>query len=196
MEERLNTNRTAIIAGIIGAIAVLVALAALLNLGPFTDEDLSAAEFLARGDEICTQAHDDFLNLQSSTPRTPQDAETLTQSLINVAEDERESIRDLDPPASLTDMVDTYLAVREKGIDIMRQGLDAARDEDPGGYEVAQAKLAGNQEERQKVAEDLGFKKCSQPLVGDDELARQAVEPDTQGPNAPATVNNPSTGTP
>lgn len=196
MEERLTTNRTAIAAGIIGAITVLVALAALLNLGPFADEDLSAAEFLARGDEICTQAHDDFLDLQSSTPRTPQDAESLTQSLIDVAEDERDSIKDLDPPASLADMVDAYLADRDKGIDILREGLEAARDEDPGGYEVAQAKLAGNQKERQKVAEELGFNKCSQPLVGEDELARQAEEPDIQDPNAPATVNNPPTGTP
>lgn len=194
MEDRLTTNRTAIAAAILGTIAVLVALAALLNLGPFADEDLGAADFLAQGDEICNQAHDDFLDFQASTPRTPQDAEALTESLIEVAEDERDEIRDLNPPASLAGGVADYLSDREKGIDILRDGLAAAQDGDAHGYELAQAKLASNQNDRQKTAEELGFSKCSQPLVGADELSRQAEPPREQDPSAPPTVNNPPTG--
>lgn len=190
----MGTNRTALTAGIVGLVAVLIAVAALLDLGPFADGELSAAEFLAQGDEICTDAHDEFLELQNGTPRTAEDAEELTQALIDIAEEERDEIESLEGPASLDEPLASYLSERERGIEVLRQGLEAARDDDPAAYERSQAKLAGEQGKREKVAKDLGFNECSQPLVERDELERQAQPPEPSDPSAPPTVNNPPTG--
>jgi hypothetical protein len=177
VEEAPRTSRTGLAAGVIGAIILLFTLAILLDLGPFADEDLSAAEFLAQGDEICKQAHDEFLEVQGPTPRTAADAEAQVEALIEIAEEERDAILDLAAPESLAEDVDAYLAEREVGIKTLKDGLAAARDDDPIAYEEAQAELASQQARRHDVAQKLGFNKCSEPLVDEAELERQAQSP-------------------
>ena len=177
MEEEPRPNRTGLLAAIIGAVGVLVVLAVLLDLGPFADEELSAAEFLAQGDEICAQAHEEFREVQTSAPRTAADAEEQVQALIDIAETELDGIADLGAPTGLEADVDEYLADRERGIELLRDGLEAARDDDPDAYEQAQAELASQQERRHEVARKLGFTECSKPLVGSDELESQAQPP-------------------
>jgi len=165
-------------AGIIGAVLVLFVIAILLDLGPFADDELSAAEFLAQGDEVCKQAHDEFLEAQGPSPRTAEDAEAQVEALIEIAEEEREAILDLGVPASLAQDVDNYLVKREQGIETLQDGLAAARDDDPIAYEEAQAELASQQAKRQEMAQELGFNKCSEPLVDEAELERQARPPE------------------
>jgi hypothetical protein len=178
MEEAPRTNRTGLAAGIIGAIVLLVVLAIVLDLGPFADNELSAAEFLAQGDEVCTQAHDEFLEIQGSAPRSSEDAEAQVEALIDVAEEERDGIVELGAPASLAADVDAYLKDREKGLQTLKEGLEAARADDATTYEKAQAELAAQQVKRQAVARKVGFSECSEPLVDEDELKRQAQPPD------------------
>ena len=178
MEEAPRTNRTGLAAGIVGVIVTLTFVAIVFDLGPFSDDELSAAEFLAQGDEICAQAHEEFLEVQGSAPRTAADAEAQVEALIEVAEEERDGIEELNEPESLARDVADYLKERDAGIEVLREGLAAARDDDPDAYEQAQAKLASQQPERQKTAEELGFSKCSEPLVSDEELERQAAPPD------------------
>ena len=177
MEEAPRTNRTGLAAGIIGVVVLLAVLAVVLDLGPFADDELSAAEFLSQGDEICKQAHDEFLDIQGSSPRTSDDAVAQVNALIEVAVKERDGILELDGPADLAEDVDGYIAEREKGIEILKDGLAAARDDDPAAYEEAQAQLASQQSERQDTAQKLGFNECSEPLVDETELERQAQPP-------------------
>lgn len=176
MEERLRTNRTGIAAGVVSAIAVL-AVAALFDLGPFADDELSAAEFLSRGDEVCREAHDEFLDIQRSAPRTASDAEAIAEALIEVAEEETAALRELDPPAGLATRLESYLDEREQGIELLRTGLAAAQDEDVRAYEAAQAKLARTQPKRLRAARKVGFSECSEPLSKPAELERQAQPP-------------------
>jgi hypothetical protein len=177
VEEAPRTSRTGLAAGVIGAIVLVFAVAILLDLGPFADGELSAAEFLAQGDEICKQAHDEFLEVQSPTPRTADDAAAQVEALIEIAEEERDAILDLSVPESLAKDLDAYMVEREKGIETLRDGLAAARDDDPTAYEEAQAELASQQARRQEVAQRLGFDECSEPLVDEAELERQAQSP-------------------
>ena len=177
MEEGPRTNRTGLAAGIVGAAVLLAVLAIGLDLGPFADDDLSAAEFLGEGDEVCKQAHEEFLDIQGSAPRTAADAEAQVEALIEVAEEERDGILDLGAPESLSEDVDAYVADRERGIETLQDGLAAARKDDPIAYEEAQAELASQQPGRQEVAQKLGFNECSEPLVDADELERQAQPP-------------------
>jgi hypothetical protein len=178
-------------------LGVLLAILALLDLGPWADDELTVDEFISQGDEICSEAHDEFLDLQKSAPRTPSDAAELTGALIDVAEEERDAISDLREPDSLGDQVDRYLEARDRGIDVLREGLDAAEDADAGAYEARQAELASSQvDPRFEIAGEIGFKVCSKPLVGEGELRRQAESPTPSDTSAPPTVSNPPTGTP
>ncbi len=177
MDSPPRTNRTGLAAGIIGALVLLAVLAIIFDLGPFADDDLSVAEFLAQGDDVCAQAHDEFLEIQDSTPRTAADAEEQVQALIEVAEEERDGLEGLNAPAELEDGLSDYLASRERGIRILQEGLGAARDDDAVAYETAQADLASEQAKRERIAQELGFNECSEPLVSEDELERQAQPP-------------------
>lgn len=194
--EPKPVNRTAwIAAGIIGVI-VLVALAIVFDLGPFGDDELTEAEFIARGDEICSQAHTDFEEAQGSPPRTATEAEELTDELVAIAREELNAIRDLNGPASLDTAVERYLTAREGGIDEIRAGLEAAEQGDAVAYGAAQAKLASSQLERRDLAAKVGFDECSTVLFGRDQLAEDSQPPVNTDPSAPPTVNNPPTGTP
>jgi hypothetical protein len=181
-------KRTAWIAGGVGVVVVLVALFLLLD--PFAEE-LSREEFLAQGDEICTEAHEAFTDLQAEPPATAREAADLTGQLINISEDERDEIDDLNGPSDLDDEVDAYLSGREEGIDQLHRGLDAAESDDAQGYAAAQAKVAAQQMERLRLAQEVGFTECSRPLSDREELARQAELPPPADPTAPPTVANP-----
>ena len=79
----------AAVLGTLALLAAIVALGALLDLGPFGDDGtttLTKAEFTAKGDEICKRAHDEFAQLQKTPPNSPEGAATLTQNLIEISE--------------------------------------------------------------------------------------------------------------
>ena len=167
MDETPQTSRAGLALAIAALLGVLVVLAAVLDLGPFADDELTTEEFIAQGDEICREAHDEFLDLQERAPRTPSDAAELTEALIEVAEEEREAIADLSEPESLSAQVERYLDARDRGIDILRDGVAAAEDADAQAYEALQRKLASTQREpRYAIAEEIGFEECSKPLTG------------------------------
>jgi hypothetical protein len=193
-----KANRVGLALAIAALVGVVVGLIALLDVGPLEDEDLSVEEFLAQGDEICGQAHDEFLDLQDGArPRTPSDAAELTGALIEVAEEERDAIADLREPDVLSEQVGRYLESRDRGIDLLEQGRDAADDADATAYERFQAELAATQvDPRYEIAREIGFEECSKPLVRRDELKRQSQGPLTTELGAPPTVENPPTGAP
>jgi hypothetical protein len=149
---------------IVALVGVLIALAALLDLGPFGDEELSSAELIARGDGICERAHEAFVDLQAEQPQTAREAHDLTDRLVGIAEDEHDEVAELDGPDDLDDLVDRYLEAREAGIEALRAGRDAADADDAEAYSEAQAELSSAQDERRRLARQVGFRECSRPL--------------------------------
>ena len=86
----------AAVLGALGLLAVIVALAALFDLGPFEDESsssLTQAEFTAKGDQACERAHDQFAELQKTPPNSAEGAVALTQNLLEISESELSQIR-------------------------------------------------------------------------------------------------------
>ena len=129
--------------------------------------ELSRAELIAKGDEICERAHDAFREQQAEPPRTGREAAELTENLLGIAEDELDEIDDLNEPDELEDQLAGYLDARREGIDLIREGRDAAEDSDSSAYERAQGRLARTQHDpRYDLARELGFEVCSEPLVG------------------------------
>jgi hypothetical protein len=164
-EPRKRARLAIAAAGLVAVVAVVVAVASLLDLGPFADE-LSREELIAEGNEICAEAQAAFADLQADPPTTAREAADLTEQLIGISEDELEEIGDLDAPAELDDELDRYLDARERGIELLRDGLEAARDEDATAYAEAQASVAEDQVERLKLAREVGFTECSRPATG------------------------------
>jgi hypothetical protein len=150
--------------GAVGLLAVLVAFAAVFDLGPFDDgggTSLTRAEFTAKGDQACGRAHDQFAELQKSPPNSAEGAVTLTQNLIEISENELSQIRALDAPPEVQPALDRYLRAREQGIALLKQGLEAAQDKNARAYARAQAGIAAGQVRRVKLAEAVGFSQCS-----------------------------------
>jgi uncharacterized protein YhaN len=163
-ERSTPTGPAVVVAVVLGALVVIVALAALLDLGPFEDEDaasLSKPEFIAKGDQVCERAHDQFAELQKKPPNSAEEAVTLTQNLLDISENELSQIRALDAPPEVQDALDRYLRAREQGIAALESGLQAAEDEDARAYAKAQAEIAAGQVRRLKLAQAVGFAKCS-----------------------------------
>jgi hypothetical protein len=127
------------------------------------DDTLTREEFLAEGDEICSEAHEEYAQQQQDPPQSASEAADLTANLIEISEEELESIRELGPPDELQEPLDRYLSARESGIEVMREGLEAAEAGDARAYARAQAEVTGEQVERTKLAEEVGFSECSRP---------------------------------
>lgn len=163
MEARAPRGRVgwALVAG---AVAAVLAAGIAFDLGPFAEEESSRGQFIAAGDEVCRRAHDAFVDLQRQPPQTPEQAAELTGKLIDIAEDESDEISSLRPPAELVVPVERYLEARERGIEALRRGRDAASKRDTAAYESAQGDLADAQIERARMASRIGFSECSRPI--------------------------------
>ena len=149
--------------GAVGLLAVLVALAAVFDLGPFDagGTSLTRAEFTAKGDQACERAHDQFAELQKIPLNSAEGAVALTQNLIEISENELSQIRALDAPPEVQPALDRYLGAREEGITLLKRGLVAAQDRNARAYAEAQAEVAAGQVRRLKLAEAVGFTECS-----------------------------------
>jgi hypothetical protein len=134
--------------------------------GPFGDGggELTKDELIAQGDEICKRGRDQYLELQKNPPQTAEASAALTSKLIEITEAEISDLRDLDAPAESEDALDAYLEAREAGVDVLREGLAAAQDQDAEAYAEAQAKIAEGQVHRARLAQEVGFTQCSRPL--------------------------------
>jgi hypothetical protein len=157
-------------AGLLFAAAIVLAVLTLAGTGPFASEEveeLDRQSFLARGDEICRLAHEEFAELQEEPPRTASEAEDLTANLVEIAEQELDEIGDLGVPESLEEPLASYLDAREEGIELLREGQQAAEDGDAAAYTDALEELRASQAERERLAEAVGFSECSRPLAAD-----------------------------
>ena len=151
----------------LAAAGALLAGLGIAACGPFGEgEELSKAEFIARGDEICKEGRAKYLELQKEPPQSAAEAAELTRSLIEITEDEIDELRDLNAPSGSEDAVEDYIDSREAGLDVLEEGLAAAEDENAGRYAEAQARVAREQVDRARLAEKVGFSECSQPLTG------------------------------
>jgi hypothetical protein len=148
------------------AIAAIVVVGALSDLGPFSEPELTSGELIARGDAVCREAHQAFTDLQDQPPQTSQQAAELTEQLLGIANDELDRIAELSGPPEFDGQLEGYLEARERGIEALEKGHQAARDGDDDAYTAAQEDLADTQRDRREIAREIGFAICSRPLPG------------------------------
>ena len=119
-------------------LGVLFLLGAALDLGPFRTDEVSRGELIVRADQICAEANRAFIDQQEKPPQTREQAAELTDNLIGIAEDESERIAELEGPADVDAQIAAYLEAREGGIDLLREGREAAEEGNSDAYEQAQ----------------------------------------------------------
>jgi hypothetical protein len=124
-------------------------------------KQVTAAELDQQADQICRQELAKFNQIQAHPPANASEAADQTKALIGAAESASSAIDDLEPPDALREPLDIYLSARDRAIDQMKKGQDAAENQDSRAYGAAQAAVAKTAPQRKKLADSLGFKVCS-----------------------------------
>jgi hypothetical protein len=123
-------------------------------------EQVSAAELVKRADAICAAEKASFNRVQAHPPPNAKIAAEQTDELVQATESASAQLRDLRPPQDLQSAYGRYLEARDRVIDQMNRGKDAAQDQDSAGYGAAQAAVAREAPERRKLARAVGLKVC------------------------------------
>ena len=118
-------------------------------------------ELISRGDAICAEGRQRFDEVQAEAPANAAAAVDQTQELADIATDELNELRNMQPPDELRESYDRYLEARGRALELLEQGRDAADDKDAEAYGQAQAKAAAEEPQRRKLARAVGFKVCS-----------------------------------
>jgi hypothetical protein len=124
-------------------------------------EQVTAAELVQKGDQICRQEQTGFNQIQAHPPGNAKDAADQTEALVKAAESANSKLSELQPPDELKSPLDSYLSARDRAIDQMKKGQDAAENQDSTGYGAAQAAVVQSAPERKRLARAVGFKVCS-----------------------------------
>jgi uncharacterized sporulation protein YeaH/YhbH (DUF444 family) len=150
----LLARRTLLIAAAIAAISLTAGCGG-------GKEEVSAAELSQKGDEICREEQRRFDEIQAHPPPNASVAADQTKELVDVADAANSDLGDLEPPDSLQDRYDDYLEARERVVDEMKKGADAAESQNSTAYAAAQRAVAKTNPQRRHLAGSLGFKVCS-----------------------------------
>jgi hypothetical protein len=124
-------------------------------------QQVSAAELTQKADQACRTEQTSFNRIQVQAPANATEASDQTKELIQAAESASFAIADLEPPEALRAKLGAYLSARDRAVDQMKKGQDAADNQDSGAYGAAQAAVVKTAPQRKKLADSLGFKSCS-----------------------------------
>ena len=156
----------------------------LSSTGPFDGEE----EFAAAADDLCEQADAVF----ARSPVLANWPAGLVLELERLIADTRtleEKYAELEPPESLAAAYEDYLAAGEERLVALEKALKFAEDDDlDGAFSVFDGELAKIGEERDALAEELGFECVLQSeldLVDEDDIA----EPTDVAAEAPQPSN-------
>jgi hypothetical protein len=141
--------------------AVLLLAIVVLGCGGGGNDQVTAAELVQKADAICAKERGSFARIQAHPPPNASVAADQTDELIKATEDANSQLRDLKPPEELRSSYESYLAARDRVIDQMNRGKDAAQHQDSAVYGAAQAAVARDAPQRRKLARALGFRVCS-----------------------------------
>jgi hypothetical protein len=125
-------------------------------------EQVTAAELVQKGDQICREEQSKFTEIQAAPLVNASDGADQAQALHDVAKDSIDNLRHLEPPGPQQDAYNSYLDAKENTLQYFDQGKEAADNGDGSGYAAAEAAVARGAPERARLARALGFKACSQ----------------------------------
>jgi hypothetical protein len=188
-ERRASGSRRALIAGGAAALAAAVAVAVVLASGsgsggggeaatgqtaattatttgqPDAQRSLSRSELIAKGDEICEESRDRFVAVRNEFPTGVKKEEepdaVYSRKLVDISSNAVERFEALDPPAVLAADYDAYVASQRQVRNLDEDALQAAQSGDVAAYLAAREGRDATEDDRQELAEAIGFHVCS-----------------------------------
>ena len=89
-------------------------------------QSVTAAELVQKGDQICRTEQMGFGQIQAHPPANASIAADQTKELIKTAESASSHLGDLEPPDELRAPFENYMSARDRAVDQMKRGEDAA----------------------------------------------------------------------
>jgi hypothetical protein len=123
-------------------------------------QQVNAAELAQKGDAICREEQSRFDRIQGQPPANAPIAADQTKELIDVSEAASSDLEDLEPPEPMRDDYGAYLEARDRVIEEMKKGQDAAENQDSAGYSAAQTAVAQSAPQRHRLATAVGLRVC------------------------------------
>jgi hypothetical protein len=122
------------------------------------DDDASKREFVSKADGICRSYTEKARRIEQ--PEKVADIEKFAADGKALAEDARDSLRELDPPASVKADFDRFLAEGQRGIVELGNLERAARGRDTGEISAVVGRISDVGREQNETARKIGFKAC------------------------------------
>ncbi len=129
-------------------------------------QTLTAPQLIKQGDEICERSQDTFKAVREAFPEAKSEQVPnleYSEELVKISTRAVNEFRRLAPPAQEKDAYGRYLASQEEVKELDERALSAAKDDNTFSYLLAREARNEGQESRREIADEIGFKVCSQP---------------------------------
>jgi len=127
-------------------------------------QTLTKAELVRKGDEICADSQTTYKSYLGRFPGGEEEADPVySRLLVTISSKAVRRFRALDPPPALEQPLDAYVNAQEEVAGWDRDALSAAEAGDAAAYAKARESREATKEERERLADVVGFEVCSQP---------------------------------
>ncbi|MDX6623818.1 MAG: hypothetical protein QOE75_1750 [Solirubrobacterales bacterium] len=133
------------------------------------DPRLSTSALIAKADAICEEAQTSYGASKDQFPEGETEAGISKEFAEQLVANSRRQVRkmsELNPPKSKEDEFGRYLQLRKDIEGMDRRALEAAEEGNPAVYVQTYKSRSPIDEQLQGVADEIGFKVCSQPKNG------------------------------
>jgi len=127
-------------------------------------QTLTKAQLIAKGDEICADSQDTFASYRDTFPSGESEASVpYSRLLVTISNRAITRFNELTPPPALKQPYEAYVKTQEEVGGWDMDALRAAEAEDLTAYLKARETRDETLPERERLADAVGFKVCSQP---------------------------------
>ena len=144
--------------------AAALALAAGIAAGCGDDDDggkLSKADYIAKADSACV----DSALRPKAPPQNARQAAEQTAEEAKARKDLQADLEGLEPPDEIKADADEFLKKSQELIAGLERMNQLAKDDKQADYAKEEQSLAKVGQEREQVADRIGFKRCGQPFT-------------------------------
>jgi Protein kinase domain len=126
-------------------------------------ETLTAAALITKGDEICADSKEAYKSYLQRFPSGEEEADPIySRLLVGISSRAVKRFDELKPPPSLKQPYDAYIKAQREVAKWDKDALKAAEHEDLSAYLAAREERNASEDEREELADAVGFEVCSQ----------------------------------
>jgi hypothetical protein len=139
---------------------VAAATATMAACGGNGNGELSEDEFRQQADAICSEYEGKLDAVEP--PSSPDDFERFVNEALPIIEEGTQELNDLNPPADFEDEWSRVVEINEENLDTIRNVRTALEDGDVEEAQRLITEAGENEEESDRLAQQLGLTECGQ----------------------------------